>query len=274
MRAFVAGLTALLALLFPQVGNAQAYLYGTPAPAVTAATADWQVQSAPIVVGGLIYLPTRAFRIFDANIMSPAGIYLGVPVYADVTMEPYSVMYVPVSPSNMRVYERRRDGALAGTTGSRTPSFPVEIASDTVLAQTRRVEAAALAAATQAAAASAVAGATGTTASLVPVPTATAGALPVDDRPRPTRTQLEVIPRVVPRGPNGVWLEFNGTRWYADGAAVPFSPDRFEPIGQYRGFLVYRDKDGKHDAIWVSVGTVGPRQTQAAENLVAPYIRR
>ena len=56
----------------------------------------------------------------------------------------------------------------------------------------------------------------------------------------PSRPMLESAQR--PSGANGVWLEFNGARWYADGAATSFSPDRFEPVGLYRGFPVYRDK--------------------------------
>src|SRR3954471_17587652 len=108
MRAFRACLAVLMTLLFPKLGNAQAYVYATPAPEVIAGTADWQAQNAPILVGGLVDLPTRAFRMFDPNVMAPSGVYLGVPIYADVTMEPYSVVYVPVSASNLRVYERRR----------------------------------------------------------------------------------------------------------------------------------------------------------------------
>ena len=39
---------------------------------------------------------------------------------------------------------------------------------------------------------------------------------------------------------------------------MSFSPDRFEPIGEYRGFPVYRDKIGSSDDIWVSVVKDGP----------------
>lgn len=196
--------------------------------------------------------------------MAPTGVYDGVPVYGDVTIEPYSIVYVPISRSNMRVYERRRDGALAGTTGSRTPSFPVEIASDTVLAHTRRAEAAALAAAVLGVTGTGIPAEIGVSGTVAQAPVPTSGTLSIPDR-LPARTRLEVIPRVVPNGPNGVWLEFQGTRWYADGAAVPFSPDRFVPIGEYRGFPVYRDKDGKTNAIWVSVMKDGP---------LAPYASR
>jgi hypothetical protein len=185
-------------------------------------------------------------------------------VYSDVTLEPFSIAYVPVSASNMRVYERRREGALAGTTGSRTPSFPVEIASTTVLANTQRANALALMV-------NAGAGVTGVTpqpsaASPEPAAAAVAGTTgTLIDRPRPQRTRIEMIPRPAARAQNGVWLEFNGSRWYLDGAAVSFSPDRFEPIGEYRGFPVYRDKSGRKDEIWVSVVKDGP---------VAPYAKR
>lgn len=258
------------ALSMPKMSNAQPYAYGTPAPEVTASNADWQARSEPIVVNGLIYFPTRAFRMFDAQVMAQAGVYSGVPVYADVTLEPFSIVYVPLSASNMRVYERRREGMLAGTTGSRTPSFPVEVASDTVLANTQRANAFALAAyggapkspfpaANPQTASSNAIGTAGTSAS---VPTPSNDALA--DRARPQHTRIESIPR--PEPGSGVWLDFNGARWYADGSAVPFTPDRFEPIGAYRGFPVYRDRNNSGKTqIWVSVVKGGP---------VAPYAKR
>src|ERR1700704_4132684 len=104
MRVFVLGLVLSMAVLFPTMSNAQAYAFGTPAPEVTAAAADWQTRSAPIVVDGLVYFPTRAFRLFDAQVMMPTGVYEGVPVYADVTLQPFSIVYVPVTRSSMRVY--------------------------------------------------------------------------------------------------------------------------------------------------------------------------
>jgi hypothetical protein len=267
MRAMTLAVALFVALLFPKVSNAQAY-----PPEASAAAAEWQVDSAPIVVNGVEYFATRAFRLFDAGVMAQAGVYMGVPVYADVTLEPYSIVYVPVSRSNMRVYERRRDGALAGTTGSRTPSFPVEIASDTVRANQA---ANALAPGTNAAAfaqqpspsdvEAADARAAGTRGSAVP-PAASTSGLMASDVPRPGRTRIETVPAVTPSGAHGVWLQFNGERWYADGAAVRFSPDRFEPIGEYHGFPVYRDKQGTTpNGIWVSVVKNGP---------VAPYTRR
>ena len=75
---------------------------------------------------------------------------------------------------------------------------------------------------------------------------------------------MQSIPR--PSTNNGVWLEFDNARWYAVGPATAFSPDRFEPLGEYRGFPVYRDKTRADGTIWVSVVKDGPA--------VAPYAKR
>ena len=263
MRAYTFAVFFCSALLVPKVSNAQAYAYGTPPPEVTAAAAEWQARGEPIVVNGLIYFPTRAFRLFDAGVMAQTGIYEGVPVYSDVTLEPFSIVYVPVSASNMRMYERRRQGALAGTSGSRTPSFPVDIASPTVLANAQRANAiAAIANARNQAAAISEGPVPGQPA----VGTGGGNVSPSTiDRPRDRPTRIESIPRPTPVLPQGVWLEFKGSRWYLDGSSVPFSPERFERIGEYRGFPVYRDTRGGADDIWVSVVKGGR---------VAPYAKR
>jgi hypothetical protein len=259
-------LVLTMTLLFPRVSNAQAYVYPTPPPEFTSA-ADWQLRGDPIVVNGVLYFPTRAFRLFDAQVMVQNGVYQGVPIYADVTLEPYSIIYVPVSRFNMRVYERRRDGALAGTAGSRTPSFPVEVASPTVLANTRRATAASTGSAagneTAAVENPAANSPSASAATRFPLPISTTGI--VVDRPRSQHTRIEVIPKPVVVPANGVWLEFRGSRWYADGEAAPFSPARFEPIGDYHGFAVYRAREGTSDLIWVSVAEDGP---------LAPYRRQ
>jgi hypothetical protein len=194
------------------------------------------------MVGGVLYYPTRETRIFDGQVMAQVGIHERVPVYADTTLEPNSILYVPVGRASMRMYERRRDGELAGTTGSRTPSFPVASPARPEPLPERSV---------------------GTAGSIEPRPAAAIGTTFTPDRPRPRRTAIESIAR--PASTNGVWLEFDGARWYSDGPATSFIPDRFEPVGEYRGFPVYRDKTGQKNDIWVSVVKDGP---------IAPYARR
>jgi hypothetical protein len=239
MRRFLLGLVLSLAVLLPKMGNAQVYQFRTSYPTVTAAGALWQINSEPVIVGSLLYLPTREIRMFDGQVMAQVGIYQGVPVYADTTLEPYSKLYVPVGRDGVRAYERRRDGELAGTTGSRVPTFPVEISSAHEASELF----------------------IGTAGTVVPAPAVESARPP--DRIRARRTIVETIPR--PTASRGVWLEFNGARWYADGPAATFSADRFEPIGEHRGFPVYREKAGGKNEIWVSVVKDGP---------LAPFSKR
>ena len=83
----------------------------------------------PIVFAGNYYYPAGPAIHFLANEMVPTGSYRGIQLYSRTTIEPYSVVFVPVAGGLMQPYERRRAGDLAGTTGSSVPSFPVEIPS-------------------------------------------------------------------------------------------------------------------------------------------------
>src|SRR5438270_9652338 len=183
--------------------------------------------------------------MFDGMIMAQIATFDGVPIYTDTTLEPYSIIYVPVGRQRMRTYERKREGDLAGTTGSRTPSFPVDVATPAVpppMPLTALEH-------------------TMTSATSTSSPgDRTVAATPLIRTPA---AAIETIPR--PRATNGVWLEFDGARWYSDGAATTYTPDRFSQIGEYRGFPVYRDRTGKRNEIWVQVVKDGP---------VAPYKKR
>jgi hypothetical protein len=137
----------------------------------------------------------------------------------------------------MRTYERRRDRELAGTTGSRTPSFPVETPAAGP-AEERMV---------------------GTSGSIVPNAVGSSNVV----TPRPRRTAVETVPR--PHATRGVWLDFAGARWYSAGMSTSYSPDRFNKVGEYRGFPVYVETAGKKDKIWVQVVADGP---------LAPYSLR
>src|SRR5262245_43285873 len=124
MRAFVGRLVLSVAVLFPIVGNAQVSPFRTPPPDANAANAQWQIYSEPILVQGLVFYPTREYRTFDGQVMTQVGVYEGVPIYADATLEPWSIIYFSVGRERMRAYERARDRELAGTTGSRAPWYP------------------------------------------------------------------------------------------------------------------------------------------------------
>jgi hypothetical protein len=225
MRAFVLGLGVTVAMLFPRVGSAQVVdQFRAALPAVNAAAADWQVNSDNIVVSGLLYAPTREIRLFDAQVMTQIGMYEGVPMYADVTKEPWSIVYVPVGGARMRTYLKKAtidtSGPVAVGTGGYVP--PPDVAGETVAVPASTV---------------------GTTVSVPP--------------PAKSRTPLvESVPQA--RTNRGVWLEYRGQRWYLDGEAVSYTPARFAWVGDYRGFPVYRETGVRSDRIWIAAVKDGP----------------
>jgi hypothetical protein len=233
-------LPALVAALWllPGAVSAQLPYRPTPPPSRTAVNTTWYQERQSIFVSGDYYYPAGASVFFDANTMVLIGFYDGVPLYADMTLEPHSIVLVPVARGLMQPYERRREGYLVGTVGSRPPSFPVR----------RDVE-------------------------------ASVGNVPAEPSPTlgtPSRVSTEpVAPAVVgepggpvwtaipPSGSAGVWVEFGGARWTSQGHAVPFVPTLFERVGEYRGFPVYRSREGAGEVIYIP----------SRDNLVAPYRR-
>lgn len=240
MRGFMLSCLVSCVVLLPTVGTAQVYSLPTPPPAVNAANANWQINGAPIFHAGNFYYPTGPTIYFDGNVMVRTGIYEGVPLYADSTLEPWSLVYVPIGGNVMRPYERLRAGDVAGTSGSRTPSFPVPPATastalaniGTVIPESQR--------------------GVGTGGAIVnsvppasPAPAANPRGITVQTIPAPTSNE-------------GVWINFNGSRWYLVGGPVSHTPDRFEPAGSYRGFPVYREKNGQQELIYVAAMPDGP----------------
>ncbi len=62
-----------------------------------------------------------------------------------------------------------------------------------------------------------------------------------------------------------MWIDFASARWFSAGRAVDHEATRFERVGEYRGFPVYRERGGPETRIYVTVTTDGP---------LAPYDRR
>ena len=236
MRPFVLGLFLTVAVLMPKSGKRS----GLPVPH-RAAGRDrrrgrrGRSTANRSMVGGLVYYPTRGFRFFDGQVMAQTGIFDRVPVYADTTLEPFSVLYVPVSRDRLREYERRRDpragghdrqpGAVLsgaeplgpGAARKAPPERPGRLDTSSQFAANDRArsERRALPPAPEPSA-------VGTAGTFEP-----RAAAPVANgrhrAPHPARPKLaESAQR--PSGPNGVWLDFNGARWYADGAATSFAP--------------------------------------------------
>jgi len=194
--------------------------FRAPNPDAVAAEADWQINNEPIVAQGLTYYPTRETRMFDGQVMSQIDVYQGVPVYADVSISPFTLAYVPLTTTRMRTYERGPDGERRFISGRGRADLAV-----------------------------------GTSGIEIVEPVIIEAPIEAPSAP-PTPTRVETIPR--PRGTTGVWVEFNGARWYNDGAAQSYTPERFVPAGDYHGFPVYRENGSRADRIWIATVNGGP----------------
>jgi hypothetical protein len=115
----VSGALAISAPVFAQVHSRP-----TRPPVVSAENDIWYRLGEPVVVSGEFYYPAGPTVFFDGDVMVRVGHHYGIPLYADTTLEPHSVVLVPVGRGLMQPYERPRSGDLEGTTGSRLPSFP------------------------------------------------------------------------------------------------------------------------------------------------------
>jgi hypothetical protein len=254
MRQFVLSLVLSVAVLIPNIGNAQ-LIQPTPPPLVTAASASWQINGEPVFFSGQFYYPAGPTVYFDGNVMVRSGVYQMVPLYSDTTIEPFSVVFVPVGGKVMRPYERKRDGQLAGTVGSRAPSFPIQRDAEVSLAAGRPGIQMPPMSVGEPVAIAESARPVGTVGTMVPSAVSSAPA-PMVERSRPRRSAIESIPAA--RSNAGIWIEYDGARWRNAGAAMSYEPDRFAPIGEYRGFPVYRDKVSTADRIYVAAVQDGP----------------
>jgi hypothetical protein len=253
-----AGRSLLLtvALFVPAIALAQVDLKPTPAPTVTAESTSWYQVKAPIIFGGNTYYPAGAQIFFNGNEMVRSGYYQSVPVYTRTTEAPFSRIYVPLPGNLLQPYERRREGELAGTVGTSTPSFPVERSSDPVRDAT----------------ASGPPQASGPPTGLSPLPSATdapSATGPASSTPGtssgPQTTRAKAPSKRA--GVTVVYIEYGGRKWYSNGPTVEFSPSRFKAIGEYHGLPVYADRKGTSEKIYIPV-------EQGADSLLAPYSRR
>jgi hypothetical protein len=247
---------ALVALVIAAPAGAQVQSRPTDPPLVTAVNESWYRLREPLQFAGELYFPAGATIFFNGNTMVRAGHYNGVPLYVDATVEPYSIVLVPGSRGVMQPYERLREGALAGTTGSRAPSFPVRLVP---MAST-------LAAA--AVAPTATAFAPGAITAFTP-----AGSVPVDPLTAVIPAAVASPAAAAPPGPtsvntlrqpennDGIWIGYDQRRWVSAGPAALHSDRWFTRVGEYAGFPVYKRTGVTEDVIWVPT----------REGFVAPY---
>ena len=237
-RALFASLSVALVLAVASPG-AQ-LLVQTPLPTVTADNEPWYLSGEPIMHAGNVYLPAGAQIYFNANEMVRSGFYMGVPLYTRTTLEPYSVVLVPLAGGRMQPYERPRTGELTGTSGSIPSALP---------APPRTVPPAGLA--------PQAAGPPSETTQLLEMqwPRPDVVAPPVTQPQLPGRTEsspAEVgtggrtphVPMHVriggpPQGTNSIFVEYSGQRWYPRGSPEPIDASQLTRIGDFKGFDVW-----------------------------------
>lgn len=236
----IRALLVAAALTLPPAAAAQSVMRAEAAPAVVAGDAAWYRAGEPVLHRGELFYPGGAQTFFDGNRMVLVGEFLGVPLYADPTIETGSIVYVPVSGKLLQPYERLREGELAGTSGSRTPSYPPQTPSPIAAADDDRRPVA-------------------TAGARVPSPAqrdASGRVLPPD---QPVGVETIAPSRAV-RG-RGIWIEWDGAAWSAAGAAVRIGP-QLTAIGTYNGRTVYRGPGGD-GTIWI----------ETAQGLATPWRR-
>ena len=239
--------------------SAQIQYRPTDVPIVTAENESWYVNGEPIQFAGDLYYPAGATRFFNSNSMVRSGNFNGVPLYTDTTIEPFSVVYVPLQHGLMQPYERLRQGSIAGTTGSRAPSFPVAIVpSLTPLPQASSAPTG-LPTSIGAVAVSTPDRAIGTTGTSTPSPVGTTGV--VAAAPLTSRNQLTMATVGRPASNDGVWIRYLGEKWVSAGAAVALTPAGFRVVGTYDGFPVFARNGTSEQVIYVPT----------REGIVAPY---
>jgi hypothetical protein len=248
----------LFALLLSAPAYAQVTWQPTPPPLVTADNEGWFRTGAAIEWNGDFYYSAGTAEAFNAYQMVRAGSYRGIPLYTDTTLEPYSIVFVPIAGGRMQPYERPRTGMLAGSVGSRASLLPagtagaMTITPEGYVAQApapptfaRGYDLAPAAAVPQPVSpAVPIVGTTGAVAASAPAP-----------RPAATSGRL-------PRNANltaTAYFDYDGRRWVSAGKAMELDAS-FARVGDFRGAPVYQHHG---DSLTIFIPT--------ASGLVAPF---
>jgi hypothetical protein len=256
------------ATVFSSVASAQVNLQPTPQPIVTAENETWYRTGEPVMFAGNVYYPAGPAIHFNGDDMVRSGFNKGIPLYSRTTIEPYSVVFVPIGGGMMQPYERRRTGDIAGTSGSTVSALPVEIPT----AVSPPAESPIL----QAPAPPVLAAQPVVDEFAVPPrqPAATRRAVrtPVGSSPtvgttgRVAGSSGPATNRIRPQAANGIFVEFHNGRWYSSGPPASLDPRVLTQIGEWYGFPVYVASGAGDSTIYIPIA-------QGLE-LLAPYSKR
>ena len=252
------GILSAIVFCAAGVAHAQPSVQPARAPLVTAETEHWYQTGEPLEYAGNLYYRAGVPLYFNGIEMVRTGYYKGVPLYSKSTptIEPSNTVFVPLSGGFVQPYERltgETNGSfpvafLFGTGRGLVTAYPVvQTAPPPMVASPMALE---LTVARPGAAPPAP----------VTIPSQAEGS---SGSTSPARAQRPAPRR--PQAANGVFVEFDGARWFSSGPATNFDPKTFTRIGDLRGLPVYT-AGGREATIFVPV----------AEGLevVAPYSKR
>ena len=243
----------LCALLAVSVYAARVYtqikLQPTSPPTVTAENEPWYQMREPVIFAGEYFYPAGPAIHFLPNEMVPSGLFHGVPLYSRTTIEPYSVVFVPIAGGMMQPYERRRTGDLVGTTGSTVPSLPVDMSP--VSPALRPVQAAGP-----------------PVVSSRPVEEPPAGTYASDLLARSRESVHAPTPSTGPSGrvspststqprkvdaSKGIFVEFQNERWYSTARPRTLDAGSLKQIGELNGFPVFTARGSSGSTIYIPI---------------------
>jgi hypothetical protein len=229
--------------------QAQIKLQPTPAPTVTADNETWYQTREPVIFAGEYFFPAGPAIHFLPNEMVPSGLFHGVPLYSRTTIEPYSVVFVPIAGGMMQPYERRRTGDLVGTTGSSAPSLPVDMSP--MPDSPRRIQAAGPPVVSSQPVAEPPEGtyaadllnrSRGTT-NVATASTAMLGKV----SPPPSAKARKVDTS------KGIFVEFQHERWYSAARPQSLDPRSLKQVGEMNGFPVFTARGSNGATIYIPI---------------------
>jgi hypothetical protein len=253
-------LSVLLGLSVAGAARGQISIQPTSPPTVTAETESWYLMNEPVLFAGNTYYPSGPAIHFLPNEMVLSGLFRGIPVYTRTTIEPYSLVFLPIAGGMVRPYERRRSGDLAGTTGSSVPSLPVEIPMAST-ASTRLQAAAPPFVETQGIIAESLgSGQLQLSRPVEPDPSTAATAetranAPIASRVGTAgrRTSSRTANERTPRTRDGFFVEFNNQRWYSSAPPASLDAGTLRHVGDWHGFPVYRSRRTGESTIYIPI---------------------
>jgi hypothetical protein len=216
----------------------------TDPPLVTAANESWYVLREPVQFAGELYGQAGPPVFFNGNTMVRSGHYNGVPLDTDTTVEPFSVVLVPISRGMLQPYARLRPSYSPVIMAAVSPTgLPLSAGAISVYTPEPFIVSAPETVGTAAPAApSGVApGVRPPEAEIV----GTTGTLP-SSRP----AAVPVVSMRRPESNDGVWIMFAGEKWLSAGTAVPFGT-AFVWVGEYAGFPVFARRDFSQEMIYL-----------------------